>query len=228
MRAEARPRTLAFSFDGTRFTRDESISNVLKLHILMGGGLEGAAPTSTPAGNPQRILEAWFPGVHSDVGGGYWLDGLSDIALAFMMRECRRALGPDVRMDTGTLESLRALLHNRSDALPGIEVDDLLVHPMVHGALHSHSGIMVKVGKEAPRQVCVRIDDHPSSDPSDAPIVHHSVDERFARVSGYRPNALRGLRFRLLLPDGSVSDTPIDGIAGLLENELAGKYSEMS
>ena len=168
--------------------------------------------------SPDRILEAWFPGVHSDVGGGYWLDGLSDIALAFMMSECRRTLGADVRIDPGTRKSLQALLRNRGDALPGIDVDDLIVHPMVHGALHSHSGFMVKVGKEAPRQVCVRINDHPSSDPSDTPIVHYSVGARFAQVSGYRPNALRGLRFRLLLADGSVSDEPIDGIAGLLEN----------
>ncbi len=169
--------------------------------------------------NPDRILEAWFPGVHSDVGGGYWLDGLSDIALAFMMSECRRALGPDVRIDSGTRKSLQALLRNRGDALPSIDLDDLLVHPMTHGALHSHSGLMVKVGKEAPRKVCVRINDHPSSDPSDTPIVHYSVGARFAQVSGYRPNALRGLRFRLLLADGSVTENPIDGIAGLLEKQ---------
>ncbi|MCY4200682.1 MAG: DUF2235 domain-containing protein [Gammaproteobacteria bacterium] len=170
-------------------------------------------------GNPARILEAWFPGVHSDVGGGYWLDGLSDIALAFMMRECQRTLGDDVRIDAGTRESLQTLLRHKGDALPGIEVDDLLVHPMVHGALHSHSGLMVKVGKEAPRRVCVRVNDHPSSDPADTPIVHHSVGARFAQVSGYRPNALRGLRFRLLMPDGRVSKDAIDGIAGLLENQ---------
>ena len=41
-------RTLVFNFDGTgnepsdagEFAEDESISNVLKLHVLMGGGLE--------------------------------------------------------------------------------------------------------------------------------------------------------------------------------------------
>ena len=41
-------RTLVFSFDGTGnepsdaegFEHDESISNVLKLHVLMGGGLK--------------------------------------------------------------------------------------------------------------------------------------------------------------------------------------------
>ena len=45
---EASARTLVFSFDGTGnepedtsgFKEDESVRNVLKLHILMGGGLE--------------------------------------------------------------------------------------------------------------------------------------------------------------------------------------------
>ena len=43
--------------------------------------------------NPERILEVWFLGVHSDIGGGYWFDGLSDVALEFMIQECRKALG---------------------------------------------------------------------------------------------------------------------------------------
>ncbi len=59
-------RTLAFSFDGTgneprdagKFEHDESISNVLKLHILMGGGLRGdLTETRTPIGAPQRT---WY------------------------------------------------------------------------------------------------------------------------------------------------------------------------
>ena len=33
----------------------------------------------------ERITEVWFAGVHSDVGGGYWFDGLSDITLKFMI-----------------------------------------------------------------------------------------------------------------------------------------------
>ena len=53
-------KTLVFSFDGTgnepadatEFTEDESISNVLKLHVLMGGGLqEDRSETKTPNGN---------------------------------------------------------------------------------------------------------------------------------------------------------------------------------
>ena len=166
---------------------------------------------------PERILEAWFPGAHSDVGGGYWLDGLSDIALEFMMCECRKALGEDVRIHDGTRASLQALLADGGETFAGFEVDDLLVHPMVHGALHAHSGLLVRVGKESPRRVCVRVGDRPSGDPADTPVVHHSVRARFDRVSGYRPHSLRGLTFRLLLPDGRISEEVIDGIAGLFE-----------
>ena len=31
--------------------------------------------------NPERITEIWFPGVHSDIGGGYWHDGLADVMI---------------------------------------------------------------------------------------------------------------------------------------------------
>ena len=43
--------------------------------------------------NPKRIEEVWLPGVHSDIGGGYWFDGLSDLALAFMIARCQATLG---------------------------------------------------------------------------------------------------------------------------------------
>ncbi|WP_197424090.1 T6SS phospholipase effector Tle1-like catalytic domain-containing protein [Bradyrhizobium valentinum] len=34
-----------------------------------------------------RIKQVWFPGVHSDVGGGYRETGLSDLALEWMIKE---------------------------------------------------------------------------------------------------------------------------------------------
>ncbi len=39
----------------------------------------------------QDIKEVWFPGVHSDVGGGYADTTLSDIALEWMMKEAEKA-----------------------------------------------------------------------------------------------------------------------------------------
>ena len=170
------------------------------------------------AEHPERILEVWFPGVHSDIGGGYWFDGLSDLTLEFMIGQCREALGDHIRIHDGDQRSLQDLLRTQGDLLPGIEIDDLLIHPMVHGALHAHSGLAVRVGKERPRRVCVLDADRASEDPEDLPIVHHSVSQRFKLVSGYRPHSLRNLRFRLMMPDASVSRESIRGIGGLLNH----------
>lgn len=169
-----------------------------------------------------RILEVWFPGVHSDVGGGYWFDGLSDLALAFMIGQCRRALGDDVALADGDDPAgLRKLLDgHREDALAGLEVDDIAVHPLVDGVVHAHTGIQAALFSQAPRSIHVCDGDRPSPDPDDLPLLHHSVKRRFEQVADYRPSALRGLAFRLLLDgDGRIS-APIHGISGLRACEL--------
>ena len=44
----------------------------------------------------QSLIQAWFPGVHSNVGGGYVDSGLSDRALLWMLRHAEsRGLVPD-------------------------------------------------------------------------------------------------------------------------------------
>ncbi len=63
-------RTLVFSFDGTgnepsdagKFTEDESISNVLKLHILMGGGIN-ADNTNTKTPNGEKQITYYYNGI---------------------------------------------------------------------------------------------------------------------------------------------------------------------
>ena len=47
----------------------------------------------------ERVTEVWFAGAHSDVGGGYRYDGLSDNALQFMIDfiEQDRDLGLEFR-----------------------------------------------------------------------------------------------------------------------------------
>jgi uncharacterized protein (DUF2235 family) len=44
-----------------------------------------------PAELADRLESRWFPGVHSNVGGGYALDGLANFALAWMASEARAA-----------------------------------------------------------------------------------------------------------------------------------------
>ena len=60
--------------------------------------------------NPDRITEVWFPGVHSDIGGGYWHDGLSDVSLSFMIKECREALKSDISIAQPTAAEIGRLL----------------------------------------------------------------------------------------------------------------------
>jgi hypothetical protein len=45
----------------------------------------------TNESKPQNCEQVWFPGVHSNVGGGYADSGLSDIALKWMMDKARTA-----------------------------------------------------------------------------------------------------------------------------------------
>jgi uncharacterized protein (DUF2235 family) len=47
-------------------------------------------PDAAPVAG-QRLLQVWFPGVHSDIGGGYLDKGIGNITLDFMMRQAAAA-----------------------------------------------------------------------------------------------------------------------------------------
>ncbi len=162
--------------------------------------------------NPERITEVWFPGVHSDVGGGYWFDGLSDIALEFMIKQCRSALDDHISIQDGrNIKGVGQLLTDQGSALEGLEVDDIAVRPMAHGVMHTHHGLLSKMQDQEPRSVHVCVNDRPSQD---LPVLHEAVKERFDKVASYRPPALRGLKFRLM-KDGTITKNTIHGISEL-------------
>jgi len=48
----------------------------------------------------QSVLQVWFPGVHSDIGGGYGNKGIGDITLDFMMRITKN---PPSKIRTATI-----------------------------------------------------------------------------------------------------------------------------
>lgn len=172
---------------------------------------------------PDRIRELWFPGVHGDVGGGYWLDGLSDLALVFMRSECRAALGQQILLHPPDDRTVRWLLDAKGDSLAGIEVDDIVTRPMPDAILHSHGGlrspggVMATMGAVAPRQVCVHLDDRPSA--VHLPVLHHSIAQRFHVLTDYRPPSLRGRRFRLRRADGTDTGA-LHGIVGLRSADI--------
>ncbi|WP_321315109.1 DUF2235 domain-containing protein [Halarcobacter sp.] len=152
-----------------------------------------------------RVLEVWFSGVHSDIGGGYWFDALSDITLQFMCDYVSSQL---------KLLSIDEIEYNKLkvDDETNICKDDLEILPFISGKMHEQQRVGVSKNLLAPRLVRVNINDHPSS--TDYPIIHHSVIDRFFEVKSYRPYALRDTRFKVLDKNNDISEEVYHGING--------------
>jgi pimeloyl-ACP methyl ester carboxylesterase len=154
----------------------------------------------------KRITEVWFAGVHSDVGGGYWFDGLSDITLKFMI-DCIKDKLQVIAIGEIGYDALKVA--GAQDALCD---DDLNIKALSNGKIHEQkrSGVMTKT--LAPRLIRVNIGDVPSK--KDTAIVHHSVSDRFKVVTEYRPYALRDAHFRMMDEKGKVGAV-LKGVANL-------------
>ncbi|MBS4098057.1 MAG: DUF2235 domain-containing protein [Sulfuricella sp.] len=99
-------------------------------------------PASYQGRDPKCVKQLWFPGVHSDVGGGYPETGLSDGALQWMMDEAAQA-------------GLKFL--------PGVAAQ---INPNHHGTLHDSATGAFKMMPTLPRNVPlldISADIHPSA-----------------------------------------------------------------
>jgi len=155
----------------------------------------------TLMGAEERVHEIWFPGVHSDVGGGYEQDGLSDIALQFMIDKAR-------------VEEVTFMeVSNLSPELGNIGPDLVAVQPNTKGELHLRKLVdekdrilWLEKFKDilALRRIYVAVGDEPTDL---LPVIHHSVlDRRDDPDSGYNPENLKDLngRYQVLTNDGSL------------------------
>jgi len=137
----------------------------------------------------KRISEVWFAGSHSDIGGGYWFDGLSDICLKFMIANIADEL---TILSVDEVNYSLLAIPNSQDV---IGFDDLVINPAIDGKIHQkflsygHSLI------HANRHVRVNVNERASGH---LPTVHHSVAQRFQRLSDYRADALEDLHYQLL------------------------------
>ena len=96
----------------------------------------------------------------------------------------------------------------------------MAIYPLTHGTLHAHTDTPATLMSREVRSIHVNRDDKRSGDAGDLPLVHHSAAARFAAVPDYRPPALRGVAYRLLLANGRAGGG-IRGIAGLRAHRLA-------
>ena len=130
-----------------------------------------------------RVTEVWFPGVHSDIGGGYRCSGLSDIALEFMIMQATREAG---------LTFLQPKDVDVAGATGGrVDAGDLESKPDPSAC--DHAAGFDKFLKDfidalAPRQVIAL--------GGGVPLLHASVIERGSRQR-YSPKNLRTLRHKI-------------------------------
>lgn len=154
----------------------------------------------------KRITEVWFSGVHSDVGGSYWFDGLSDITLEFMINCVKKDLAI---LNIHTINYTDLKIKGAQDS---IGTDDLNIKPLCDGKLHEQKRPGLKAKTLAPRLVRVNVDDQPSK--THVPLIHHSVSDRFHSVPEYRPYALRNVIYRIVGKTGK-GGKELSGIAEL-------------
>ncbi len=126
-----------------------------------------------------RITQVWFPGVHSNVGGGYPEDQLSLITLAWMMNQ---AIANDLPLDMQCVQRVNA------DKSP-------------YARLYDSRAGMAAYYRYAPRRIPVPCHGNEEI----LPIVHASVILRMVHGSDdYAPITLPH-RFWVLGPDGTLA-----------------------
>jgi uncharacterized protein (DUF2235 family) len=137
----------------------------------------------------ERVTQVWFPGMHSDVGGGYPDNDLARVSLEWMIRQARfdRRRGDGLRF---TSHSLRDIEHR--------------AQPL--GKMHdSRRGVGVYY-RYKPRHMVSLCDDRDNGVLIAEPKIHHSALERIAEnTTGYAPASLPE-SYRVVDERGRVSE----------------------
>lgn len=97
----------------------------------------------TPMEEERRIEEVWFAGWHSDIGGGNFDDGLSDITLEFMVKRANTnglLFKPSWAQDVACQPNPEGGMHE--DRLGGVEVRRALPTAKVHTSVRDRQKAM--------------------------------------------------------------------------------------
>ncbi|MBD1582598.1 phospholipase effector Tle1 domain-containing protein [Pseudoalteromonas sp. S16_S37] len=146
-----------------------------------------------------HVHELWFAGSHSDIGGGFYRSGLSDICLRYTLEWL---LVQPLKVNLLTREQV-----NYADLLPHdgellIDADDLAIKPDALAPSHQHDYFWGNINFKATNRLCVVMQNNQVSDIP--PIIHHSVAKRIYSSSSYRPESLKGLLHRLEYANGEL------------------------
>lgn len=153
----------------------------------------------------ERISQVWFTGMHSNVGGGYPLDGLAHISLEWMMdrvRETGRLGAEGLRFKMGELDKVRRLAdHDAPVADSRRGLGGSYRYQPRKLALLANDSFGVRDPKSIGRNF-VRID---------RIKIHESVMRRIGScATGYAPIVLPE-RYAVVGRDGRITDLPDPG-----------------
>jgi hypothetical protein len=155
----------------------------------------------------ERVTEVWFPGAHSDVGGGYNFDGLSDNSLRFFLDwiEDQPELGVKL-LSSKTIDYKNIFAADFAKLQIG--QDDVQIDPNSFGVNHQQDRApLIDRLTLTDRECCVIENDKVI--PIATPLVHASVAERVGGDRNYRPKSLRNTAHELVYAD--FSKTPFIG-----------------
>lgn len=155
---------------------DTELSGTVKnaAHALAIDEYRGAFQPTLWSWNPkegQRVVQTWFVGAHSDVGGGYAEPHLSDIALDWMLGEasaCGLALDDEV-------------------------VENHPLRPEARFGPHISRRSFYRLLPSTPRRVGMAVDEkgRPTGELDPTQCLHPSVLERWDADPRWRPEGLR-------------------------------------
>ncbi len=143
----------------------------------------------------ERVREVWFAGGHSDIGGGYYLDGLSDICLQFMLDNIADEL---FILSVDELDYSALKIENSNEA---ISYNDLVIEPCSSGKIHTSLPRYSHRFTRAMRSVRVNVNESPSSNLA---TIHHSVFQRTQLLEEYSPCALVDVNYQQLDEQGNL------------------------
>jgi len=145
----------------------------------------------------KHITELWFAGAHSDVGGGYYQDGLSDITLRYMLDWLT-----ELQQNTAfsiLIKQPKDIQFDQLFAAPiayRIDLKNIDICPDPLGFNHQQDRIaFVNWLTLTDRKCCVIKSDKITTL---LPLIHESVEQRMTLDESYRPNSLKHIEYKVL------------------------------
>lgn len=156
---------------------------------------------------PDRIEQVWFPGVHSDVGGGYPEYTLALVTLDWMLTKV------EAKSSSLGTEGLHLIAQRR---------EEIHKHSDWHGPQHDSRALLGSYYRYHPRDIETLCNNEKTGILIKTPKIHRGVMERIAgNVVPYAPTGLPAL-YEVVANQKSLGQAP-DGQALLYETESESK-----